>query len=202
MGRYPWFRRRRFFIRKGPQGRFVVGMAVVVTLGLLINIIAAYFLIDNRLAARLYKIHLQASSTLDIIWPVIWKLTLGSAFFVVLAGVALGYYLTRRLDIVLVSYLDVMKRAGQDKDLTVRVRTSSHDLSDAGSAFNRAIMFFDERLGKAKVAATEIETSMKEINRLMGAQEEPLRREELIAELNHMMSRSNEALNDISIFRV
>jgi len=202
MGGYPWFRRRRFFLRKGPQGRFVAGLAVIVTAGLFLNIISAYFLIDRRLEARLYKIHLQANSTLDIIWPVIWKLSLVSAFLVTLSAVALGYYLIRRLDMALDSYLGAMKSVGRDGDLTVRVRVSANDMPAMGSAFEKAMGLLDERLGRVRAVAYRIETSMDELKRRAGVSEEPLKREELIGQLNQMMSRSDEALTDISIFRV
>jgi len=54
------------------------------------GIIAAYFLIDNRFAAELYKIHLQAETSLDIIWPVTWKLSGGRVFLRPLPMLPLG----------------------------------------------------------------------------------------------------------------
>jgi len=191
------------FHQKGATGPLCGRLSVIVTAGLPINIIAAYFLIDKRLGARLDRIHLQANSTLDIIWPVIWKLSLVSVFFVALAGVVPGYYLMRRLDTALAFYLEAMKMAGQEGDLTVRVASQSHGIPAVGGAFNRAMRLLDERFGRVRHAAAHIEdSSMKELSRLMGPPGEPLRREVLIEELNHMMSRSEEALKDISIFRV
>jgi len=55
------------FIIKGPQSPFVAVPALIVAFRSCISIIAACFLVDNRLAERLYKIHLQAETSLDII---------------------------------------------------------------------------------------------------------------------------------------
>jgi len=93
------------FIIKGPQSPFVFGPTLIVTPGACINIIAAYFLVDNRFAGRLYKIHLQAETSLDIIWPVIRKFFLGSVFLrplpVLLPGIILGDALMYRLPLFL-----------------------------------------------------------------------------------------------------
>jgi len=202
MGKYPWVWRRQYFIRKGPQGRFVFGLALIVTVGLIINVLAAYFLIDHRLSARLYKIHLQVGSTLDIIWPVIWKLSLVSAFFVAITGVALGYYLMRSLDIALLSYLKSMRMAGEDGNLTVRALDAHHDLPALGESFNMGMRLLDERFGRVKRGVSEIDASMKGITGITAQPAEPLRRKDLIEELDLMISRSDEALNEISIFRV
>jgi len=124
------------FIINGPRSPFVFGPALIVTTGASINIIAAYFLVDNRLAERLYKIHLQAETSLDIISSVIRKFSLGSAFFAALAGVAPGYHLRGRLDISPASFLETMKRAGLDGDLAVTADAGMRNRPESGGVFN------------------------------------------------------------------
>ncbi|MFQ5479891.1 MAG: hypothetical protein ACE5DW_01275 [Thermodesulfobacteriota bacterium] len=203
MGKYPWLRRRKFFIKRSLQGRFVAGLVILVTCGLFIDLVAAYFLIEGRLTERLYKIHLQVSSTSDIIGPVIWKLATVSVPFIVLAGVALGYMLTRSLEAGLTRQIEAMKMAGQDGDLTVRLAAaSSNNLETARGAFNDAMELLDERCAAVQVSAAEIEAAMKELGPAEDIRASELSRAEVIKKLDHMSTKTEFALNKLSIFKV
>ncbi len=201
MGRYPWLRRRRFFISAGLQGRFVAGLAIITAAGLVLNLAASYFLIDRRLEARLYKIHLQVNSTLDIIWPAVWKLSLVSAFIIALGGVVLAFFLTRRLESGLSPILAAMKRVGQG-DLTTRVGVQRGGLEGLTIAFNSAVEFFCKRFQRVQAAAVRMRGTMNELKIVAGPRGAPLERDEIRTRLEEMISLSDEALKEISKLRV
>jgi methyl-accepting chemotaxis protein len=201
MGRYPWLRRRRFFISAGLQGRFVAGLAIITAAGLVLNLAASYFLIDRRLEARLYKIHLQVNSTLDIIWPAVWKLSLVSAFLIALGGVVLAFFLARRLEAGLSPFLAAMKRAGEG-DLTTRVGVQRGGLEGLETAFNSAIDFFRQRFQRVQGAAVRMRGTMNELKIMAGPTGAPLERDEIRTRLEEMISLSDEALKEISKLRV
>ncbi len=201
MGLFPGMRRRRYFISRGLQGGFVIGLAVIVGLGLLLDFTASYFLIDRTLDARLYKIHLQANSTLDIIWPVIWKLSIASAFFIALGGLVLAFFLVRRLEAGLAPYLSAMKKAG-DGDFTARVESGARGLSDVRESFNMAMAVFGARFAVIKDLSRGIEQSMGEISRSMEAPGSALKVDTLRQRLTVMAIASDEAIDELSKFRV
>ncbi len=201
MGRYPWLRRRRFFISAGLQGRFVAGLAVITAAGLLLNLAASYVLIDRRLEARLYKIHLQVNSTLDIIWPAVWKLSLVSAFLIALGGVALAFFLARRLEGGLSPFLAAMKRAGGG-DLTACVKVQRGGLEGLGASFNSAMDFIRQRFARVQGAAVRMRGTMNELKIMSGPSGAPLERDEIRTRLEEMISLSDEALKEISKLRV
>ncbi len=203
MGKYPWLRRRRFFIVRSMQGRFVAGLVILVACGLFIDLGAAYFLIEGRLGERLYKIHLQVSSTSDIIWPVIWKLATVSVPFILLAGIVLGYLLTRSLEGGLGRHIEAMKKAGQEGDLTVRLGAGSRNsLETARVAFNDAMELLDERFAAVQGAALEIEGVMKGLSRSERLAGGEVNRAEVIKRLDHMSTKTEYALKKLSIFKV
>lgn len=202
MGKYPWLRRRRFFIDKALQGRFVAVLAVLVAVGLFIDLVAAYFLIEHRLGDRLYKIHLQVSSTSDIIWPVIWKLATVSVPIIILMGVILGYLFTRSLEHGLAHYVETMKSAGQEGDITVRLDGPCNHLETARVAFNEGMEVLDERLRAVKEAAREIEVAVKGINHPAGSVEGALSRAEVARQLDHIGNKTDYALKMLSTFKV
>jgi len=201
MGRYPWLRRRRFFISTGLQGRFVAGLAIITAAGLVLNLAASYFLIDRRLEARLYKIHLQVNSTLDIIWPAVWKLSLVSAFVIALGGVVLAFFLTRRLEAGLSPFLAAMRRAGEG-DLTTGVGVHRGGLEGLESAFNGALDFLRQRFSRVQAAAVRLRGTMNELKIMAGPSGAPLERDEIRTRLEEMISSSDEALKEISKLRV
>jgi len=202
MGKYPWLRRRRFFINRALQGRFVVGLAVLVSCGLFVDLLAAYVLIQGRLDARLYKIHLQASSTSDIIWPVIWKLSVFSVPFIVIAGLVFGYILTRSLERGLACYVEGMKNAGWGGDLTVRIASPPRHLESSRRAFNDAMELFDERFAALQTAAFEIEGDMKGLRRHVGSPGRISSKAEVIERLEGMSSKTDYALKKLLTFKV
>ncbi|MFQ5354163.1 MAG: hypothetical protein ACE5DR_04385 [Thermodesulfobacteriota bacterium] len=202
MGKYPWLRRRRFFIDKALQGRFVAGLAVLVAVGLFIDLVAAYFLIEGRLEERLYKIHLQVSSTSDIIWPVIWKLTALSVPFIILIGFILGYLLTRSLEGGLARHIGAMKSAGREGDLTVRLNGSGAHLETAQRAFNECIELLDVRLQAVQEAAAEIDNTVTGINQSARSPASALSRAEVARELDRIGKKTDYALKKLFIFKV
>ncbi len=201
MGRYPLLRRRRFFVSTGLQGRFVAGLAVITALGLSLNIFAAYYLIERRLGERLYKIHLQANSTLDIIWPAVWKLSVASALVIAIGGVLLAYVLARRLEAGLRPYLKAMKDIAGG-DLGAGVQECGPGLEGLRGAFNNAVMYLRARFSVAKTAATRLKSEMDELNLVTEPPGATFERDELRTRLEEIISISNTALKEISKLRV
>ncbi len=202
MGKYPWLRRRRFFINRSLQGRFVIGLAVLVSCGLFLDLLAAYILIEGRLDERLYKIHLQASSTSDIIWPVIWKLSAFSVPFIIIAGLVFGYVLTRSLERGLAFYIEAMKNAGQGGDLTVRIAGLPHHLESPRGAFNDSMELFDERFTAVQAEVAEINGLARGLVCYRSASGRMSVKTEVIERLESMSSKTDSALKKLLTFKV
>lgn len=108
---FPAFRRRRYFIKKGLQVRFVLGFSSIVLLGFLLNLALAYFLIDNELAGTLYGVHLKVRATSAIIMPILVRLGALTVPFIVIVSAMVGYYLTQRTELPLHSFRNAVRKA-------------------------------------------------------------------------------------------
>ncbi len=109
---FPRYRRRHYLINKGLQTRFIIGFSLAVFLGFMLNLLFVYFLIDRELTRELYKIHIKIRTTSEIAAPILWQLGAVTVPVIVIASAVLGYYLTRRVEVPLVSFREAIRRAG------------------------------------------------------------------------------------------
>lgn len=112
--RTPVFR-RKFFINKKLQGKFIAGFTLAVFLGLIANLLVSYFLIDRELTEELYKIHIKIRTTSDIAVPILSALGAVMVPSILAISAATGFFLTRRVELPLLQFRDaIRKRAAGD----------------------------------------------------------------------------------------
>ena len=170
-------RRRKFFIKKGLQGRFVAGFTLAVFLGLLANLLVSYFLIDRELNEELYKIHIKIRTTSEIAVPILVKLGAVTVPSILLASAAIGFFLTRRIELPLLQFRDAIRsraRCDFSKDLSKKTPLDmasafngmSRSLEAVFISFKKSAILLDkesQRLTKPEAARDELKSARKAI---------------------------------------
>ena len=159
------YRRRKFFVNKGLQSRFVIGFSSAVFVGFLVNLVLVYFLIDRELSEELYKIHLKIRTTSDIAVPVLLKLGAITIPSIVIVSAAIGYFLTRRVEGSLKEFRQVVGQTGRG-DLTQRFEGSAS--TELSGPFNTAVISLERRFGALKKSGLALEDGLGRLNGAIG----------------------------------
>ncbi len=193
---FPRFRRRKYFIKKGLQARFVLGFCSIVLLGFLLNLAVAYFLIDNELARQLYGVHLKVRSTSAITMPILMRLAAVMVPFIVIVSAMIGYYLTQRTELPLHSFRNAVRKASlgdlrqeQPEDMT----------GELPEAFNKAVGSLEAGFRSLKRRASGLE---KASDRLASVITGRRNKDELSAALDDMASSIKITGQEIVKFKV
>ncbi len=198
---YPRFRRRHFLTDKALQSRFILGFSLAVFFGILINLLAVYFLIDRELAAELYKIHLKVRTTSEIALPILWRLGAVTIPLVLIAAAVIGHYLTRRVEEPLRPFLEALKSTGEG-DLTSRLDPEgSSRLPEVFGVFNNTVDIVGKGFGSIRDSAAGLEQSIGEIEAL-ASRTEGVAGSELARALDDLSARSDEAWKEVSRFKI
>ncbi len=158
--RFSRFRRRKFFIDKGLQSRFIIGFSAAVLAGFIINLALAYFLIDRELAERLYTVHVRVRSTGEIAGPVLWKLGAITVPLILAVSAAVGYLLTRRIEVPLASFRKSVAEVSEG-DFTHRLKADGP--GRLPEAFNRMTGSLDSSFTSVKRSVDVLDNSIKEL---------------------------------------
>ena len=173
----PAFRRRKFFINRKLQSRFIAGFTLAVLLGLTANLLVSYFLIDRELNEELYKIHIKIRTTSEIAVPILLKLSAVTIPAILAASAVIGFFLTRRIEMPLLQFKDVIQsrsRGDFSKDLSKNMpgelpaafNGMSRSLEAVFSSLKKSASILDKesvRLGKPEAARAEIESALEAI---------------------------------------
>jgi methyl-accepting chemotaxis protein len=171
------FRRRKFFINRGLQGKFIAGFSLAVFLGLAANLLVSYFLIDRELNEELYKIHIRIRATSEIAVPILLKLSAITIPSILAVSAVIGFFLTRRIELPLQQFRDAIQdrsRGDFSKDLSKNMpgelpaafNNMSRSLGAAFSSLKKSASILDKesgRLGKPQAARAEIESALEAI---------------------------------------
>ncbi|MCL4873518.1 hypothetical protein KJ039_05505 [bacterium] len=148
------WRRRNYFIDGKLQSRFAAAFAGTVLLGLLLNLLAAYFLIDRELGQGLYKIHIKIRTTSEIAVPVLLKLGAVTVSAVLSVSAVVGYFVLRRIELPLLEVREAVKVVSRG-DLTRRV--SSEMPGALADAFNAMTVSLASLFGPLKKSGQALE---------------------------------------------
>ncbi|MFQ5735612.1 MAG: hypothetical protein ACE5GY_01970 [Thermodesulfobacteriota bacterium] len=159
------YRRRKFFIKRGLQGRFVIGFSSAVLIGLLLNMLLVYFLIDRELASELYTIHLKIRTTSQIAVPVLWKLAAVTVPFILAVSAVVGYFLTRRVEGSLEEVGQTLKKTGHG-DFTQRLGGSAG--TELSGTFNSAVKSLARKFGALKTSGALLDEGLDRLNGALG----------------------------------
>jgi len=158
------YRRRQYVIKRGLQLRFILGFSAAVVVGFLVNWSAAYFWIDRELSKELYKIHFKVDSISDIALPILFKIGVVTAPLIVILSAVIGYFLTRRVELPMRSFLEVVRDFGRG-DFTKRLPTDmpvelperfnmmADSLESASRSFKEGVKRLQEEVGKLESLA-------------------------------------------------
>ena len=183
------------------QSRFILGFSLVVFFGILINLLAAYFLIDRELAAELYKIHLKVRTTSEIALPILWKLGAVTVPIIIIVAALIGRYFMRRVEEPLVPFLDALKRTGEG-DFTGRLDTGGGGrLTEVFEVFNNTCDAVGEGFGSIKGTAAGLERSVDELDALI-SRKERAPGAEVARALDGLSALSEKALKEVSRFKI
>ncbi len=195
---YPRFRRRHFFINKKMQSRFVVGFALAVFVGIVINMLLVYFLIDRELTAELYKIHIKVRTTSEIAIPILWKLTVATVPVIVIVAALIGRILLKRIEAPMAGLKDSVTRLGNGK-FAERVAPESAPFA-LPESFNGMADSFDESFRVVTDSAAAMERSVNELS--LTQRGETSTRGDLKSMLDTLASERERAQKEISRFKV
>lgn len=193
---FPGFRRKNYFIKKGLQGRFVLGFCSIVLLGFLLNLALAYMLIDNELARTLYGVHIKVRATSAIIMPILLRLGAVTVPFIVIVSVMTGYYLTHRTELPLHSFRNAVRNASLgylDKGLPEGMT------GELPEALNGTIGSLGARFSPLKGAAIGLEKASDRLSSVIKGRRD---NEELGAALDEVAGSIKKAELEIASFKV
>ncbi len=173
----PIFRRRSFFINRKLQGRFIAGFTLAVFLGLAVNLLVSYFLIDRVLNEELYKIHIKIRTTSEIAVPILLKLSALTIPSILAVSAAVGFFLTRRIELPLQQFRALVhdrSRGDFSKDLSKNMpgelpeafNSMSRSLEAAFSSLKKSASSLDKesrRLMRPEAARAEIKDALEAI---------------------------------------
>ncbi len=193
---FPRYRRRNYFIKKGLQTKFVIGFSLAVFLGFIFNLSLVYFLIDRELTEELYKIHIKIRTTSEIAAPILWELGAVTVPLIIITSAVLGFYLTRKVEVPLLSFREAVRKAGQG-DLTSTLRDDiTGGLSEV---FNRASASLDERFRSFK---SSVETLGDRYGKLSSALEARERKAEAGRAFKELKEATEAVGRELSVFKV
>lgn len=148
------WRRRNYFVDRRLQSRFAAAFAATVLLGLLLNLLAAYFLIDRELGQGLYKIHIKIRTTSEIAVPVLLKLGAATISAVLAASAVIGYFVLRRIEVPLLELREAVKGVSRGE---LARRVSKDMPGGLADAFNSMTLSLAALFGSLKKSGQTIE---------------------------------------------
>lgn len=158
----PIFRRRSYFINMRLQSGFVASFSSAVLLGFLCNLFIAYFLIDRELSQELYKIHIKIRTTSEIAVPILLKLSAVTVSTILVISAAIGYFLTRRLELPLLELREAVAGIARG-DLTRRLsKKIPGELPEVFNAMSRSL---DAQFSSIKKSGQVLERETRRLER-------------------------------------
>lgn len=204
---FPRFRRRNYFIKKGLQMRFVLGLSSAVLLGFFLNLILVYFMIDRELAKHLYGVHLKIRSTSEVAVPVMIKIGIVSIPSIILISAIIGYYLTRRVELPLESFKAAISKASHGNlspgALTQRdldQNSSKHMTAGLAEAFNDSIGSLEVVFRSLKKSVEKLDKASDKLKSVL--KNGGVRKEELAGVLNDVRGARMTIHQEVSRFKV
>ncbi|MBI1912219.1 MAG: methyl-accepting chemotaxis protein [Deltaproteobacteria bacterium] len=194
----PKYRRRNFFVKKRLQLHFVLGFTLAVLLGFALNLFFVYFLIDRELSAELYRIHLKIRTTTEIAAPIIWKLSAITIPSIIAVSAIIGYYLTRRIELPLMSFREALRKTAQG-DFTQRVSIKMP--IDLPEVFNGMLGSLGASFRSVKRSANVIDEKITALNNIMASDKTPSKAE-LSDVLRQISNVRREVTQEFSKFKV
>lgn len=182
----PKYRRRNYFIKKGLQGKFVIGLSLVVLLGVLLNLALAYFFLDRELAGELYKIHLKISTTSELAWPVLWKIGAVTLPVALIAAVLAAYYFTRRLEPPIRVFVANIRRLANG-DFSEKPGPIA--VEGLGEALGKAHGGLESRLASFKSGAKALEEAFAKVVAAAGKKDAATELQQAIGEFSRQRIR-------------
>lgn len=89
------FRRRKYFIKKKLQFRFVFGFSLTVIIGFLTSWTLVYYMVDKRLSEALYRSHIKIDTTGELISNILLKINLIVIPSLILVVIIVGLIIVR-----------------------------------------------------------------------------------------------------------
>ncbi|MDP2690402.1 MAG: hypothetical protein Q8P48_09885 [Deltaproteobacteria bacterium] len=191
------YRRRKFLVRKGLQGRFVIGFSSAVLVGLLANLVLAYFLIDRELTEELYKIHLKIRTTSEVAVPILWKLGAVTIPSIIAISAIIGHFLTRRVEAPLQRFGAAVKKTGEG-DFTQRLGGSAG--AELSGPFNAALRSMEQRFRPLKKSGRDLEDGLRRLEDAIG--KDSPSKAELVSALGPVREATARARRELSGFKV
>jgi len=128
------YRRRRYFINKGLQSRFILTFALIVVVAFFLNWQLVYYMVDKELAVELYKSHIKIRTTGAIIKPVLIKMNMILVPLLVVATTSAVILLTRAIELPIAGFRDAVEAFGEGK---LSTRFTDKAPGDLATGFNR-----------------------------------------------------------------
>ena len=159
------YRRRRYFINKGLQLRFILIFALIVVVAFLINWQLVYYMVDKELAVELYKSHIKIRTTGEIIKPVLIKMNMILIPLLAVVTASAVILLTRAIELPIVGFRDAVEALGNGKLAT---RFTGEAPGDLATGFNTlaeryegSFIKIEEEISALEGVATRLEERAK-----------------------------------------
>ncbi|MFQ5329458.1 MAG: hypothetical protein ACE5D4_05650 [Thermodesulfobacteriota bacterium] len=125
--------RRRFFINKGLQSRFILIFALIVVVAFLLNWQLVYYMVDKELAVELYKSHIKIRTTGEIIKPVLIKMNMVLIPLLAVVTASAVMLLTRAIELPIAGFRDAVVSFGEGR---LDTRFTGEAPGDLAAGFN------------------------------------------------------------------
>jgi len=159
-------RRRKYFINKRYQGRFIAVFVGVPAVGIAVAIAAMSHYINAAIEDNMFRSHIRAASTGEIILPVAVKVGLVLFVLGVFVIGMLALYYSMKAGRVVEGMLNAVRRLGAGSlDFEVNIG-QGHEFPGLERSFREMLAANRERVEGIKKAASELDDMVRSIESL------------------------------------
>ncbi len=190
-------RRRKYFINKGYQGRFIASFITMSLSGVILTISAMFYYTHKGIEENLYRSHMKISSTSEIVVPVTVKVSL--LFFLlglIVIGLLALYYekKARRLVRDMLDGLEKLKEGRLDFEVRLGAEMEFPGLE---ASLNNMVALNRARLSEMKATVGGITETLELLS--AAAKEGVKGKVAAISELNEKLARLEKMLDNCKL---
>jgi methyl-accepting chemotaxis protein len=134
--------RRRIFVDKKFQTRFILNYVLLILIGTLLFNVAAYIILDRQLGASLFSAHQAIKRTGELLLPTLFYLSATFIFILGLATIFITLILSHRISgplFAIVRYLRMLAEGNMTFEAKLRTKDQTAALADSLSETTKVL---------------------------------------------------------------
>lgn len=156
--------RKRLFIDRAFQGRFILAFSLLAITGTVLFAVVAYVILNRSLGDNLFSAHLAISRTGEMLTPTLTALSIAFALILGIASATLSLYVSHRISgplFAITRYLGMM--AEGKLNFEAKLRTNDQTCVVAES-LNTTVGFLRGRLRRTRESAAQLRQGLDRLS--------------------------------------